>query len=77
MSSAVHRSEKETVKLPGVASDGEFWISKVLRTIIGLEGDSKHVKPLFRLDGDEHKIRDRAVLVIGKVKVSCKIFGSQ
>jgi predicted nuclease with RNAse H fold len=37
------RTEAGTRRSAGVASDGVFWISKVLRSITQLAKDSKHV----------------------------------
>lgn len=34
---------EKAVKVAGVASDGELWMSKVLKTIDKLEADTKHV----------------------------------
>lgn len=44
--------ESKMVKSSGVALDGEFWVSKVLKTIEQLEGDAKHLSLL--VDVDEH-----------------------
>jgi DNA polymerase phi len=40
----------KTLKKSGVASDGEFWISKVLATIKQLEKDTKHVTVITKFD---------------------------
>lgn len=40
----------QTHKEAGVASDGQFWISKTLATLARLDKDSKHVSPPVSLD---------------------------
>lgn len=40
----------KTYKETAVASDGEFWISKVLSTLARLDKDTKHVDPLAPVD---------------------------
>ncbi|KAL4076956.1 DNA polymerase phi-domain-containing protein [Scleroderma yunnanense] len=40
----------QTRKETGVASNGEFWISKVLKTLARLDKDTKHVSPLVPVD---------------------------
>ena len=55
--------EKAT-KASAVASDGKFWVAKVLETIQRLENDSKHVSSLAEADEDEQQLRVRAREVI-------------
>ncbi|KZT11636.1 uncharacterized protein LAESUDRAFT_720895 [Laetiporus sulphureus 93-53] len=55
-------------KLPAVASDGEFWVSKVLSTIEKLEKDSKHVTILTAVDEDEQEMRVKARQVAEHLK---------
>ena len=48
-------------KMNGVASDGEFWISKIQNTIQRLDGDTRHLKVLAVNEGDStvtQKARD-------------------
>lgn len=40
-------------KVNAVASDGEFWVEKVLSTIESLEEDKKHVKAIADVDEEE------------------------
>lgn len=40
---------KKRARAAGVASDGELWISKLLKLIAELEKDTKHVRPLSDL----------------------------
>lgn len=48
-------------KATGIATDGETWLSKVLKTITELEKDTKHAKPVYDLDEDSKKSRDKAI----------------
>lgn len=48
------------VKASGVASDGKFWVAKVLETIEDLEKDSKHVSLLSDIDSDDQMLRTKA-----------------
>lgn len=43
-----------------MASDGEFWVSRVLATIEMLEEDTKHVSLLVEADEDELELRQNA-----------------
>ncbi|KAI6162530.1 DNA polymerase phi-domain-containing protein [Pisolithus thermaeus] len=52
-----------THKETAVASDGEFWISKVLSTLARLDKDTKHVDPLAPVDEETRALLDR----VGKV----------
>ncbi|KAG6845192.1 hypothetical protein H0H87_012749 [Tephrocybe sp. NHM501043] len=49
---SIVKSGEKSSKASAVASDGEFWVSKVLKTIHTLEGDSKHVSLQNPLDED-------------------------
>ncbi|KAG6919948.1 hypothetical protein DXG01_013297 [Tephrocybe rancida] len=49
---SVVKSGDKSSKVSAVASDGDFWVSKVLRTIQTLEEDSKHVTLLNTLEDD-------------------------
>jgi nitrogen fixation protein FixH len=48
------------VKTHAVASDGEFWIAKVISTISQLEEDKKHVALLENAEEEEHALRVKA-----------------
>lgn len=50
----------KTLKVSGVASDGEFWISKALTTVEMLKNDTKHVALLEDVDEDVERIRTLA-----------------
>ncbi|KAG6892458.1 hypothetical protein C0992_000424, partial [Termitomyces sp. T32_za158] len=49
--SVVKLTEK-TSKMSAVASDGEFWVSKILKTIRTLTEDSKHVSLQINLEDE-------------------------
>ncbi|GLB35405.1 putative DNA polymerase phi [Lyophyllum shimeji] len=57
---AVVKSGDKSSKVSAVASDGEFWVSKVLRTILVLEQDSEHVALQNPLDDDVLALRNKA-----------------
>lgn len=50
---------EHTHKETGVASDGEFWISKTLATIALLDNEDKHVTPLIDVDGEVEDLLDK------------------
>lgn len=56
--------DEKSTRATGVATDGESWISKILKTIDQLEGDTKHValhkKP--SLEARELRMRARETL---------------
>ncbi|TFK72185.1 hypothetical protein BDN72DRAFT_792794 [Pluteus cervinus] len=58
----VQAGEKTTKSL-GVASDGEFWISKVLDTIQLIEQDTKHISSVTDADEEETALRTKARIV--------------
>ncbi|KAI6150287.1 DNA polymerase phi-domain-containing protein [Pisolithus tinctorius] len=49
----------KTHKEAAVATDGEFWISKVLTTLARLDKDTKHVSPLAPVDEETQELLDR------------------
>lgn len=57
---AVIKTDDKTAKVAASASDGQFWISKVLATIEELEKDGKHVTLLSEIDEDEQALRQKA-----------------
>ena len=71
--------DDKTSKVAAVASDGDFWVSKVLESIARLETDSKHVEALTAVDDeDEETLRLKAKELIGRLKrVSELVNGSQ
>ncbi|KAI0086629.1 DNA polymerase phi-domain-containing protein [Irpex rosettiformis] len=63
--------DDKTSKVAAVASDGEFWVSKVLASIEKLEKDTKHVSLLAEIDDDDEDevvLRSRARELIGRLK---------
>ncbi|KAI0691182.1 DNA polymerase phi-domain-containing protein [Cytidiella melzeri] len=64
----VVKIDDKTSKVVGVASDGEFWVSKVLTSIERLEKDTKHVSLLAEVDGDEHALFSQARELIGRLQ---------
>lgn len=46
--------------MAAAASDGKFWVSKVLSTIEQLNQDAKHVRPLSETDEDDKALRQKA-----------------
>lgn len=51
-----------------MASDGEFWVSKVLETIQALEQDNKHVSLLNRLEEEELVMCTNALQLAERLK---------
>lgn len=52
----------------GVASNGEFWISRTLETIEVLEKDTKHVNFLEEVDEDDRAVRVKARQLVETLK---------
>lgn len=48
------------MKTHAVASDGDFWIAKVISTISELEEDKKHVALLENVEEEEQALRVKA-----------------
>ena len=63
--------DDKTAKVAAVASDGEFWISKVLNTIEELEKDTKHVTPLTEVDDEEQALREKARELVKRLRKVC------
>ncbi|KAF8911087.1 DNA polymerase phi-domain-containing protein [Gymnopilus junonius] len=70
----VLKQDDKVTKVTGVASDGEFWISKVLSTIEVLEADERHIELLADVDEDVAAFQAKARETIGKLR---KIHGEQ
>ncbi|KAI8998993.1 DNA polymerase phi-domain-containing protein [Trametes punicea] len=58
----------KTAKVTAVASDGRFWVSRVLSTIRNLEQDAKHVRPLSEVDEEEAELRQKAYQLLDRLK---------
>ncbi|KAI0654742.1 DNA polymerase phi-domain-containing protein [Cubamyces menziesii] len=65
---ALVKEGDKTAKVAAVASDGRFWVSRVLSTIEELEKDSKHVRPLSEVDEDDAELRQKARQVLARLK---------
>lgn len=61
------RSGDKTVKVTGVASDGQLWISKCLSTIEQLLNDTKHLKWLAEIDEEERVLRQSALQLVRRL----------
>jgi DNA polymerase phi len=64
----VVKSGDKSAKVSAVASDGEFWVSKVLSTIQNLEKDSKHLSLLNDADEDDLALRTKALQIAARLK---------
>ncbi|OBZ75369.1 DNA polymerase V, partial [Grifola frondosa] len=58
--STLVKEDNKTSKTSAVASDGQFWVSKVLHTVELLEKDTKHVRLLADVDEEEQELRTKA-----------------
>ncbi|KAH9842530.1 DNA polymerase phi-domain-containing protein [Rhodofomes roseus] len=65
---AVEKEDKTIVKIPAVASDGRFWVDRVLSTIEKLEKDPKHVAVLAELDEEDQALRSKARQLAARLK---------
>ena len=57
-----------------MASDGEFWVVKVLRTVEQLRKDSKHVEFIREIDETELEMGDKAVEVGKRLHMVCRSY---
>jgi len=57
-----------TAKTYAVASDGEFWVSRTLKTITTLEADSKYVSILVEVDKEDQKLRRKTHMLVQKLR---------
>ena len=51
-----------------MASDGRFWVSRVLSTVEELEKDTKHVKLLSPPDEEEVEQRQKVREILARLK---------
>ncbi|CAA7265434.1 unnamed protein product [Cyclocybe aegerita] len=63
----VLKQDDKTAKATAVATDGEFWIAKVVSTIQQLEDDQKHVSTLFEVDEEIAALRTKASGITDKL----------
>ncbi|KAM5542581.1 hypothetical protein V8D89_003542 [Ganoderma adspersum] len=62
------KEDTKSCKVAAVASDGRFWVSRVLSTIEELEKDTKHIKPLSEVDEEEAEQRQKAREILARLK---------
>ncbi|KAI0637371.1 DNA polymerase phi-domain-containing protein [Trametes polyzona] len=62
------KDDGKAAKVAAVASDGRFWVSRVLATIQELEKDTKHVRPLSEVDEEETELRQKAHQILARLK---------
>lgn len=55
-------------KISAVASDGDFWVSRVLKTIALLEKDSKHLSILIEAGDEDRQLRQQAQELAERLK---------
>ncbi|KAF5358052.1 hypothetical protein D9756_001914 [Leucocoprinus leucothites] len=67
-STTVLKTGEKATKVSAVASDGEFWVSKVLKTITALEADIKHVSALVEVDEEDQELRQRSLELVKKLR---------
>ncbi|KAJ7905348.1 hypothetical protein B0H14DRAFT_2659931 [Mycena olivaceomarginata] len=60
--------EDRTIKCPGIASDGEFWISKVIGSIEGLKEDTKRVALLAESDETDIALHQKVTETVQKLR---------
>lgn len=61
----------KSVKVAAVASDGQFWISRVLSTIETLEQDTKHIFLLIEVGEPERELRRSARKLLQRLREVC------
>lgn len=57
-----------TEKVSAVASDGDFWVSRALKTISSLEKERKHVSILFEAGEEAQQLRQKAQELAERLK---------
>ncbi|KAG9226432.1 hypothetical protein CCMSSC00406_0003311 [Pleurotus cornucopiae] len=53
---ATIKGDAKSAKIPGVASDGQFWVCRTLSTITKMEGLKKYVKPSHAFDEENKQV---------------------
>lgn len=61
-------ADDKTAKLTAVASDGQFWVARVLSSIEQLDKDTKHVTRLSEVDEDDQALRQKARELISRLR---------
>ena len=70
----VVKSSEKSLKVAAVASDGEFWVAKVIDTIQALEEDTKHVSLLTQTEDEEISLRKKVLRLTDRLKDVCESF---
>ncbi|KAJ7751995.1 DNA polymerase phi-domain-containing protein [Mycena metata] len=65
---ALKLAEDRTIKCPGIASDGEFWVSKVIGSIEHLKEDTKRVALLAETDETDSALHNRVQETVQKLR---------
>ncbi|KAK1232279.1 DNA-directed DNA polymerase [Marasmius sp. AFHP31] len=68
----IHEGESK-VKVTGVASDREFWISKVSSSINEIRADTKHVNPLVDMDEEISTVHEKTRQIVAKLKTASEV----
>ncbi|CAL1703687.1 unnamed protein product [Somion occarium] len=71
---SVVQTDDKNIKVSAVASDGQFWVSKVLSTIERLDKDTKHVRRIVEAEEEEEELRQKARELASRLS---KITGEQ
>ncbi|KAJ7740748.1 DNA polymerase phi-domain-containing protein [Mycena maculata] len=61
-------SDDRAIKCPAIASDGEFWVSKIITTIEQLKADPKRVTLLADSDEDDTTLHSKVKNTVGKLR---------
>ncbi|KAJ7694223.1 DNA polymerase phi-domain-containing protein [Mycena rosella] len=61
-------AEDRTIKCPGIASDGEFWVSKVVTSVERLQEDSKRVALLAESDENDSALHAKVKDTVQKLR---------
>ncbi|KAF7322861.1 hypothetical protein HMN09_00065500 [Mycena chlorophos] len=65
---AIKQDEDRNTKYPGVASSGDFWVSRVVRTVDTLKEDTKHLVLLSEIDEDDAAIYSTVKAAVEKLR---------
>ncbi|KAJ7273570.1 DNA polymerase phi-domain-containing protein [Mycena haematopus] len=60
--------EDRTIKCPGIASDGEFWVSKVISSIERLKEDTKRVALLADIDPTDFALHEKVLETVERLR---------
>ncbi|EIW84995.1 hypothetical protein CONPUDRAFT_47531 [Coniophora puteana RWD-64-598 SS2] len=67
----VIKTDDKAQKRTGVASDGEFWVAKVVSAVRTLQNDSKHATILQEVDEEDVNLREKAFQAIERLQKAC------